>query len=220
VEGRQGVGGSEGQGRLTEQGDGAAGWRGVHRKGEVGRHPHSRRCSLQAERHPHLRGRSRAVHLSGARPRAIVRRHRKRPHLEDRPLWATAFYAGLRRGELRGLRDEDVDLEANEIHVRRGWDDVDGEIDPKSAKGTRTRAGRGRAPLVPARASGHGPAAAEPSCSSARPGSDRSVRRTFAGARYARGRSGTSAGATSTRRPRRSSTRPASRCALSTRSVG
>lgn len=58
--------------------------------------------------------------------------------LEDRPLWATAFYAGLRRGELRGLRDEDVDLDANVIHVRRGWDDVEGEIDPKSAKGART----------------------------------------------------------------------------------
>jgi integrase len=56
---------------------------------------------------------------------------------DDRPLWATAFYAGLRRGELRGLRNEDVDLERNLIHVRHGWDDVEGEIDPKSAKGTR-----------------------------------------------------------------------------------
>jgi integrase len=26
---------------------------------------------------------------------------------EDQPLWATAFYAGLRRGELRALRDQD-----------------------------------------------------------------------------------------------------------------
>jgi len=56
---------------------------------------------------------------------------------EDRALWATAFYAGLRRGELRGLRDEDVDLAANLIHVRRGWDDVEGEIAPKSEKGAR-----------------------------------------------------------------------------------
>ena len=30
----------------------------------------------------------------------------------DRPLWATAMYAGLRRGELRALRWEDVDLAA------------------------------------------------------------------------------------------------------------
>ncbi|MDP9345427.1 MAG: tyrosine-type recombinase/integrase [Actinomycetota bacterium] len=45
----------------------------------------------------------------------------------DRALWATAFYAGLRRGELRALRFSDVDLAAREIHVRRTWDDVAGE---------------------------------------------------------------------------------------------
>jgi integrase len=56
---------------------------------------------------------------------------------EDRPLWATAFYAGLRRGELRALRDEDVDLEANLIRVRRGWDEIEGPIEPKSEKGRR-----------------------------------------------------------------------------------
>ena len=56
----------------------------------------------------------------------------------DRPIYATAFYAGLRRGELRGLRWDDVDLAAGLIHVRRGWDEVAGEIAPKSKKGTRT----------------------------------------------------------------------------------
>jgi integrase len=56
----------------------------------------------------------------------------------DRALWATAFYAGLRRGELRGLQCDDVDTEARLIHVRRGWDDVEGAVDPKSRKGTRT----------------------------------------------------------------------------------
>lgn len=56
---------------------------------------------------------------------------------EDRALWAVAFYAGLRRGEIRGLRDEDVDLDENVIHVRRGWDEVEGEIAPKSKKGER-----------------------------------------------------------------------------------
>ncbi len=56
---------------------------------------------------------------------------------EDRALWATAFFAGLRRGELRGLHDEDVDLDANLIQVRRGWDEVEGEIAPKSRKGER-----------------------------------------------------------------------------------
>jgi integrase len=62
---------------------------------------------------------------------------------EARALWATALYAGLRRGELRGLRDEDVDLDDNVIHVRRGWDDKIGEIEPKSEKGAR------RAPITP-----------------------------------------------------------------------
>ena len=56
----------------------------------------------------------------------------------DRPLWATALFAGLRRGELRALRWEDVDLEGGVIHVRRGWDAIEGEIAPKSAKGRRT----------------------------------------------------------------------------------
>jgi integrase len=55
----------------------------------------------------------------------------------DRVLWATAFYAGLRRGELLGLERDDVDLAAHVIHVRRGWDAEDGEIDPKSRSGRR-----------------------------------------------------------------------------------
>jgi integrase len=54
-----------------------------------------------------------------------------------RPLYGTAFYAGLRRGELRGLRWEDVDTAGGRIHVRHGWDDKEGEIEPKSSKGTR-----------------------------------------------------------------------------------
>ena len=56
---------------------------------------------------------------------------------EDRTLWACAFYAGLRRGELRGLRWQDVDETAGVIHVRCGWDDVEGEIPTKSRKGQR-----------------------------------------------------------------------------------
>jgi len=55
----------------------------------------------------------------------------------DRAVWATAFYGGLRRGELRGLRVEDVDLAAGLIHVRRGWDDIEGEIAPKTSHGRR-----------------------------------------------------------------------------------
>jgi integrase len=57
--------------------------------------------------------------------------------LEDRALWATAFYAGLRRGELRGLRWDDVDLAGGIIAVRRSWDEYEGEISPKSEKSTR-----------------------------------------------------------------------------------
>jgi integrase len=56
----------------------------------------------------------------------------------ERALWATAFYAGLRRGELRALRWEDVDLAAGKIHVQRSWDDGPGEIAPKSRAGIRT----------------------------------------------------------------------------------
>ena len=55
----------------------------------------------------------------------------------DRPLWAVAMYAGLRRGELVGLRWEDVDLATGVIQVRRGWDAVEGEIAPKSRQGRR-----------------------------------------------------------------------------------
>ena len=56
---------------------------------------------------------------------------------EDRPLWACAMFAGLRRCELRGLRWSDVDLGENLISVCRSLDDVAGDITPKSAKGTR-----------------------------------------------------------------------------------
>ncbi|MGO9974408.1 MAG: tyrosine-type recombinase/integrase [Solirubrobacteraceae bacterium] len=52
----------------------------------------------------------------------------------DRPLWATAMYAGLRRGELMALRIEDVNLASGVIHVRRGWDAIEGEIGTKSGK--------------------------------------------------------------------------------------
>jgi integrase len=57
--------------------------------------------------------------------------------LEDRAIWATAFYAGLRRGELQALRCMDIDLGACLIHVRKGWDQEEGEIEPKSESGKR-----------------------------------------------------------------------------------
>ena len=58
--------------------------------------------------------------------------------VEDRGLWATAFYAGLRRGELQALRGSDVDLKRSEINVQRSWDQEEGPIPPKSKAGTRT----------------------------------------------------------------------------------
>ncbi|MGE0065839.1 MAG: tyrosine-type recombinase/integrase [Dehalococcoidia bacterium] len=60
---------------------------------------------------------------------------------EDRAVFATALYAGLRRGEIKGLRWCDVDFEEGLIRVERGWDDVAGPIAPKS------RSGRRRVPL-------------------------------------------------------------------------
>jgi integrase len=61
---------------------------------------------------------------------------------EDRALWSTALYAGLRRGELRALRWDDIDLDAGIVRVERGWDDHEGEITGK------TRAARRTVPLA------------------------------------------------------------------------
>jgi integrase len=55
----------------------------------------------------------------------------------ERPLWATALYTGLRRGELRALDWAGVDFERGVIHVSSSWDNKEGEISPKSAAGTR-----------------------------------------------------------------------------------
>jgi integrase len=52
----------------------------------------------------------------------------------DRGLWATAMYAGLRRGELMALRIADIDLERGIITVSRGWDTLQGEITTKSGR--------------------------------------------------------------------------------------
>jgi integrase len=56
----------------------------------------------------------------------------------DQPLWATALYAGLRRGELMGLRWQDVDLAQGLLYVVRAWDPKDHQmVAPKSSAGTR-----------------------------------------------------------------------------------
>ncbi len=51
---------------------------------------------------------------------------------DERALWATAFYSSLRRGELRALRWSDIDFAEGVIHVRHGWDDVQGQQGVKS----------------------------------------------------------------------------------------
>jgi integrase len=61
---------------------------------------------------------------------------------DDRAIWATAMYAGLRRGELQALRAENVDLAAGVVRVERGWDEKEGEIELKS------RAGRRKVPIA------------------------------------------------------------------------
>jgi len=86
---------------------------------------------------PALRGRRERI----ARPadaRALI----EALETPDRALWATALYTGLRRGELRALRWEDLDLERGLIHVERSWDPVAGPVAPKS------HAGRRRVPLA------------------------------------------------------------------------
>lgn len=57
---------------------------------------------------------------------------------QDRALWATAMYAGLRRGELMALGWEHVDLAQGVIRVERSWDDKEGFVEPKSRVGRRT----------------------------------------------------------------------------------
>ena len=62
--------------------------------------------------------------------------------VEDRPYWAMAMYAGLRRGEIQALRACDVDLDAGVIRVEYGWDHKAGPIELK------TRTGRRRVPVA------------------------------------------------------------------------
>jgi integrase len=98
----------------------------ANRLGEVNVHP-TRGLALPAPRTPRRRV---------AAP-AEVERVIEAIDAGDRALWATAIYTGLRRGELYALRWDDVDLAAGVIHVRRGWDVVEGEIEPKSRHGRR-----------------------------------------------------------------------------------
>src|SRR5581483_1051175 len=57
--------------------------------------------------------------------------------LSERPIWATALYAGLRLGELQALNWNDIDFDRNLISVVRSWDRHTGFIAPKSRSGSR-----------------------------------------------------------------------------------
>jgi len=56
---------------------------------------------------------------------------------DERAFWSVALFAGLRRGELRGLQWSSVDFAAGVIRVERAWDDRTGPIDVKSDAGRR-----------------------------------------------------------------------------------
>lgn len=63
---------------------------------------------------------------------------------EDRRLWATAFYTGLRRGELMALEVRNLDLDQGVVRVERNYDPENGVfVDPKSYAAAR------RVPLPP-----------------------------------------------------------------------
>src|SRR5207249_1308683 len=58
-----------------------------------------------------------------------------------RPFWVLCLTKGLRRGELLGLRWEDIDLDKGTLQIRRTLGPLHGEVlvkPPKSAKSRRT----------------------------------------------------------------------------------
>lgn len=58
--------------------------------------------------------------------------------VRDRALWACAFYAGLRRGEIRALRWDAVDLGNGLLRVEAGWDAKKGRVAPKNRSSERS----------------------------------------------------------------------------------
>jgi integrase len=73
----------------------------------------------------------------GPWPTTIEAMLAKLDRAKDPAVWATAIYAGLRRGELAALLCDDVYLATGVIRVERGWDEVVGEVAPRSRQGRR-----------------------------------------------------------------------------------
>ena len=71
-------------------------------------------------------------------PSAIAEMIDALPDVRDRALWACAFHAGLRFGELRALRWEHIDLVGSRLHVRESMDDKKAITTPKTKAGART----------------------------------------------------------------------------------
>ncbi|MCP9486375.1 MAG: site-specific integrase [Gaiellaceae bacterium MAG52_C11] len=84
--------------------------------------------------------RSPGTHRRAGRSRRLIAALRP----NDRALWGCAFYAGLRRGELRALLRHDVDLASGLIRVERSMNSYGDAGEPKS------RAGRRSVPIVAA----------------------------------------------------------------------
>jgi integrase len=59
------------------------------------------------------------------------------PNAQDKAIYGMAAFAGLRRSEIRALRQKHIDLEDGIIRVEASWDRVAGEVPPKSAAGNR-----------------------------------------------------------------------------------
>lgn len=107
------------------------------RRGIIARSPMDGLAS--SERPKQMNAKAVAV-LSAAQIRALVAAGLT---LRWRVALALAAYAGLRIGELRALRWEDVDLAANVLHVRRSL------LPDGTAKQPKTRAGIREVPLLP-----------------------------------------------------------------------
>lgn len=72
-----------------------------------------------------------------ASPEEAARLIAAMPTAHDRALWGTAFYAGLRHGEVKAITWDCVDLASGVLRVAASWDQTEGRVDPKSRSGVR-----------------------------------------------------------------------------------